>query len=81
MGLPYCFEEPESKAILSRLCLEEGVDEVLIREICEIELSFEGSGRAVGVYDDVARAMESFSKRLKEANLTQTTKDKTVKGK
>jgi hypothetical protein len=74
MGLPYCFEEPESKSILSRLCSEESVDEILIREICEIELIVEGSGRAVGVYDDVARAMESFLKRQKETASSLTTK-------
>jgi hypothetical protein len=73
MGLPYCFEEPESKSILSKLCVDQNIDEQLIREICEIESFYEGSGRPEGVYEKVAGAMDSFLKRQKDSS-NRTTK-------
>jgi hypothetical protein len=63
--LPFCFEQKESKEILENLCSKYKIDSKLIEDICLIEMSFEGSGRPYGVYEEIQRALQEFQNRQK----------------
>ena len=74
MSLPFCFEQPESREILERLCSSNHIDVKLIEDICQTEMDYEGSGRPEGIYEDIQKCLDNFNQRSSKSKNSQSTK-------
>jgi hypothetical protein len=67
MKAPPCFEDPESKKIVRRICEEHRVDIELLKDLCQIVNVHAGSGRRVGLPEDIEAILDRFIKNGKES--------------
>lgn len=62
-NLPACFQEPESRDIIERICETHGIDIKLLEDIIQISRQFSGSGRAHGLSKDMEAPILDFLAR------------------
>lgn len=60
MRPPACFEDPEAKKLIKRLCKEHGIDELLLADLVGVVQQYSGSGRREGVTSDISSALDRF---------------------
>ena len=63
MKNPPCFHNPESKKEIRRLCAEHKIDEILLKDLCEILLGHAGSGRKDGIHYEITDCIDRFIDR------------------
>jgi hypothetical protein len=69
MKAPPCFEDPESKKIIRNICEQHRIDIELLKDLCEIVNVRAGSGRRVGLPQEIEARLDGFIK--KQAELTE----------
>jgi hypothetical protein len=62
MKAPPCFEDPESKKIIRKICEQQRIDIDLLKDLCEIVNIHAGSGRRVGLPEDIDAVLDRFVK-------------------
>jgi Small protein found in certain Dnd DNA modification systems len=62
MKAPPCFDDPESKKIIRRICEQQRVDIDLLKDLCEIVNNHAGSGRRFGLPEDIETVLDRFIK-------------------
>lgn len=60
MNMPACFQEPESKKVIKELCEANKIDADLLKDLCEVVLSYSGSGRKEGIPADITDCIDRF---------------------
>jgi len=60
MRAPACFEDPEAKKLIKRLCKEHRIDELLLADLVGVVQQYSGSGRRECVTSDVSSAIDRF---------------------
>lgn len=63
MKPPPCFQDSESKGEIQRLCKENDVDLILLKDLCEIVGQHAGSGRKEGVVAEITECIDRFLDR------------------
>lgn len=66
MKPPPCFEDAESKRIIRKICEEHRIDLDLLKELCEVVDLHAGSGRRVGLPEDIEAVLDRFIRNAKE---------------
>jgi len=67
MKAPPCFEDPESKKIIRKICEEHRIDMDLLKDLCEIVNVHAGSGRRFGLPEDIEAVLDRFANTGKES--------------
>jgi len=67
MKEPPCFEDSESKKIIRSICEQHRIDIELLKDLCEIVNVHAGSGRRVGLSEDIEAVLDRFIKNGKES--------------
>jgi hypothetical protein len=62
MKAPPCFEDPESKKIIRKICEQHRIDLDLLKDLCEIVNIHAGSGRRFGLPEDIETVLDRFIK-------------------
>jgi len=63
LNKPPCFQEPESKKVIKKLCEENKIDDELLKDLCDVVISFSGSGRKEGIPADITDCIDRFIER------------------
>lgn len=63
MKVPPCFEDVETKRIIRKICDEHSIDDVLLKDLCELISEHSGSGRRFGIDAEIAGCIDRFSER------------------
>lgn len=66
MKAPPCFEDPESKKLVRKICEEHRIDIDILKDLCEIVNVHAGSGRRFGLPEDIENVLDRFIKNAKE---------------
>lgn len=66
MKAPPCFEDPEAKKVIRRLCQQHRVDTELLKDLCELIQDHSGSGRRFGIDAEIAGCLDRFLARSPE---------------
>jgi hypothetical protein len=66
MKAPPCFDDPETKKLVKQVCKQHQVDPQLLKDLCELETEYSGSGRRHGLDDDIAAIITRFIAREAE---------------
>jgi hypothetical protein len=66
MKAPPCFEDAESKKIVRKICEEHRIDIEILKDLCEIVNVHAGSGRRIGLPEDIENVLDRFIKNSKE---------------
>jgi hypothetical protein len=62
MKAPPCFEDPESKKLIRKICEQHRIEMDLLKDLCEIVNVHAGSGRRVGLPEDIETVLDRFIK-------------------
>jgi len=63
MNYPPCFQDSEAKKEIERLCRENNIDILLLKDLCELLNEYSGMGRKEGVIQDIEDIIDRFIKR------------------
>ncbi len=66
MKPPPCFEDPEAKKMVKRICEQHQIDIELLKDLCELVSLYSGSGRRFGIPDEIATIISRFISRAPE---------------
>ncbi len=66
MKAPPCFEDSESKKIIRTICEQHRIDIDLLKDLCEIVNVHAGSGRRVGLPEDIETVLDRFINNRRE---------------
>jgi len=66
MKAPPCFEDPETKRIIRKICEQHSIDDELLKDLCELMNEYSGSGRRFGLEDQIAGSITRFLSRTNE---------------
>lgn len=66
MKAPPCFDDPESKRIIRKISEENRIDLDLLKDLCEVVNVHAGSGRRVGLPEDIEAVLDRFIQNTKE---------------
>jgi hypothetical protein len=66
MKAPPCFEDAETKKTIRAICEDHRIDIELLKDLCEIVNEHSGSGRRVGMPEDIETVLDRFIKNSKE---------------
>lgn len=64
MKLPACFSDHKTKDMIRGICDEYGLDLTLIQELYSHQMSYSGSGRKEGIYEEFNSTIDLFIKRI-----------------
>jgi hypothetical protein len=67
MKAPPCFDDPESKKIIRKICEQHRIGIELLKDLCEIVNVHAGSGRRFGLPEDIEAVLDRFIKSGKES--------------
>jgi len=67
MKAPPCFEDPETRKIIRKICEEHSIDSDLLKDLCELMSEFSGSGRRVGLPEGIDSIINQFIMRSEGA--------------
>jgi len=67
MKAPPCFEDLESKKIIRNICEQHRIDMELLKDLCEIVNVHAGSGRRIGLPEDIETVLDRFIKNGRES--------------
>lgn len=60
MRAPPCFDDPETKRLIRKICEEHDIDVDLLKDLCEITLKHSGTGKAFGLPEQIDLSLERF---------------------
>lgn len=63
MKPPPCFTDGETKSIIRVLCDEHNIDDVLLKDLCEMLQNYSGSGRKEGIVSDITDCIDRYLER------------------
>jgi molybdate-binding protein len=63
MKAPPCFDDPETKRMIERICEEHQIDGELLKDLCELINNHSGSGRRFGLDDEISASITRFLTR------------------
>ena len=67
MKAPPCFEDPESKKIIRKICEQHRIDVDLLKDLCDIVNERAGSGKRFGLPEEIEAVLDRFIKNAKES--------------
>lgn len=66
MKAPPCFEDPETRKIIRKICEQHSIDVELLKDLCELMNEYSGSGRRFGLPDEINSSINRFFARTVE---------------
>jgi hypothetical protein len=63
MKAPPCFEDPETRKIIRQICEQHSIDTELLKDLCELMGEHSGSGRRVGLPEEIDGIINRFFTR------------------
>ena len=66
MKAPPCFEDPESKKIIRKICEQHRIDMELLKDLCQIVNDHTGSGRRFGLPEAIEAVLDRSIKNTKD---------------
>lgn len=66
MKAPPCFDDPDTKRLIRQVCEEHGIDQDLLRDLCEIVAKYSGSGRRFNLPEEIDLTLNRFITRKEE---------------
>lgn len=66
MKAPPCFEDPETRKIIRKICDQHSIDSELLKDLCELMNEYSGSGRRFGLPDEIDGIVNRFLTRTSE---------------
>lgn len=66
MKVPPCFDDPETKRLIGRICEQHQIDGELLKDLCELVNHYSGSGRRFGLDDEIGAIITRFTTRHPE---------------
>lgn len=67
MKAPPCFDDPETRRLIRKICEKHRIDDELLKDLCETVMKYSGSGKAFGQPEEIDLSLERFLTREKEA--------------
>jgi len=64
---PPFFDDPDTRELVTDVCKEFAIDDLLLRDLCEVLADYSGSGRRFGLPEDITQVIDRFIDRTKEA--------------
>lgn len=66
MAVPRCFTDPSARDKVRSVCEQYKVDQKLLDDLCQLVEEYSGSGRAHGISDRIAEAIDAFLLRAEQ---------------
>jgi hypothetical protein len=67
MKAPPCFDDPETRKLIKQICGNNNIDHELLKDLCELVNEHSGSGRRVGLPDEIDAVVDRFISREEKA--------------
>ena len=63
MKAPPCFDDPETRKLIRKICEQHSIDTELLKDLCELMNEYSGVGKKFGLSDEIDSIINRYLTR------------------
>lgn len=67
MKAPPCFDDPETRKLIRKICEQHSIDTELLKDLCELMNEYSGVGKKFGLSDEIDSIINRYLTREGDA--------------